>query len=131
MGEVIQFRPRQRPADEIVPVVARRQTVPRRPITEYERWLVMALDARNRGGHWLPNGQWHALQALLKAEEITEKQAVSANARNNQNIGQTGELVFHATNRRLLLARRQICLMGPWRGVYSANPRMGIPAGVG
>jgi hypothetical protein len=74
MGEVIQFRPRQRPADEVVPVAAGRQMVPRRPITEYERWLVMALDARNRAGHWLPNGQWHALQALLKAEEITEKQ---------------------------------------------------------
>ena len=49
--------------------------MPRRPLTEYERWLVTALAARNRAGHWLPLRQWIFLQDMLVVEAITERQA--------------------------------------------------------
>jgi hypothetical protein len=78
MGEVIQFpSPRAR---AVVAAPTPRRRVPRRPLTEYERWLVMALDARNHAGHWLPFRQWIFLQDMLAAEEITERQAAHLEA---------------------------------------------------
>jgi hypothetical protein len=77
MGEVIPFPPRARP---VVAALTRQQRVPRRPLTEYERWLMMALDAHNRAGHWLPFRQWIFLQDMLVAEAITERQAAHLEA---------------------------------------------------